>query len=390
MGSFMLNLRKKNKKDKKNKNTFSKDVELENKDYDQDEESEEYDEMYDDETLDYDEQASGYDEEDDSVYENQSGDESDVFDDEEDEAKPWEDYLIYCDNLVKIYKSDEIEVMALQGLELQVKQGEFLSIIGKSGSGKSTLMNLIGGLEDPTLGQIYVNGYNLADMTVKQKNHYRKSVIGFVWQKSERNLLQYLTSYENILNAMSFTKKSKKEKEERVMELLEMVGMTHKKDSLPNQMSGGEQQRIAIAVALANNPKILLADEPTGAVDSKTSNDIQDLFRKLNRELNITIIIVTHDNNLANKVDRVIMISDGKISTEKVMKQEYRQKMATLERDALGEIIDKDKNNSHEEYSLLDKANRVQLSKDILSEAGIDSKKVVISVENGKVVISGK
>lgn len=386
----MLNLRKKNKKDKKNKNTFSKDVELENKDYDQDEESEEYDEMYDDETLDYDEQASGYDEEDDSVYENQSGDESDVFDDEEDEAKPWEDYLIYCDNLVKIYKSDEIEVMALQGLELQVKQGEFLSIIGKSGSGKSTLMNLIGGLEDPTLGQIYVNGYNLADMTVKQKNHYRKSVIGFVWQKSERNLLQYLTSYENILNAMSFTKKSKKEKEERVMELLEMVGMTHKKDSLPNQMSGGEQQRIAIAVALANNPKILLADEPTGAVDSKTSNDIQDLFRKLNRELNITIIIVTHDNNLANKVDRVIMISDGKISTEKVMKQEYRQKMATLERDALGEIIDKDKNNSHEEYSLLDKANRVQLSKDILSEAGIDSKKVVISVENGKVVISGK
>lgn len=386
----MLNLRKKNKKDKKNKNTFSKDVELENKDYDQDEESEEYDEMYDDETLDYDEQASGYDEEYDSVYENQSGDESDVFDDEEDEAKPWEDYLIYCDNLVKIYKSDEIEVMALQGLELQVKQGEFLSIIGKSGSGKSTLMNLIGGLEDPTLGQIYVNGYNLADMTVKQKNHYRKSVIGFVWQKSERNLLQYLTSYENILNAMSFTKKSKKEKEERVMELLEMVGMTHKKDSLPNQMSGGEQQRIAIAVALANNPKILLADEPTGAVDSKTSNDIQDLFRKLNRELNITIIIVTHDNNLANKVDRVIMISDGKISTEKVMKQEYRQKMATLERDALGEIIDKDKNNSHEEYSLLDKANRVQLSKDILSEAGIDSKKVVISVENGKVVISGK
>lgn len=386
----MLNLRKKNKKDKKNKNTFSKDVELENKDYDQDEESEEYDEMYDDETLDYDEQASGYDEEYDSVYENQSGDESDVFDDEDDEAKPWEDYLIYCDNLVKIYKSDEIEVMALQGLELQVKQGEFLSIIGKSGSGKSTLMNLIGGLEDPTLGQIYVNGYNLADMTVKQKNHYRKSVIGFVWQKSERNLLQYLTSYENILNAMSFTKKSKKEKEERVMELLEMVGMTHKKDSLPNQMSGGEQQRIAIAVALANNPKILLADEPTGAVDSKTSNDIQDLFRKLNRELNITIIIVTHDNNLANKVDRVIMISDGKISTEKVMKQEYRQKMATLERDALGEIIDKDKNNSHEEYSLLDKANRVQLSKDILSEAGIDSKKVVISVENGKVVISGK
>lgn len=301
---------------------------------------------------------------------------------------PWENFAIYCDNLVKIFKSDEIEVMALQGLELEVKRGEFMAIIGKSGSGKSTLMNLIGGLETPTLGRIYVEGNNLADMPEKEKTNYRRNVIGFVWQKSERNLLQYLTAVENVMMPMNFTKKTEEEKRQRAEELLEMVGMGHRKMSFPTQMSGGEQQRVAIAVALANNPQILLADEPTGAVDSRTSSDIQDLFRELNRKLNLTIIIVTHDIKLAHKVDRVVMISDGKISSEKVLKQEYREKI-----DAMASDQDKDDamdENSHEEYSVLDKANRVQLTKDMLSEAGIDGNKVKIHVENGKVVISSK
>lgn len=301
---------------------------------------------------------------------------------------PWKDFAIYCDGLVKIYKTEELEVMALQGLELEIPRGEFMSIIGKSGSGKSTLMNIIGGLETPTVGRIYVEGHNLSDMTDKEKNNYRKNVIGFVWQKSERNLLQYLTSIENVMNPMNFTGMTQKQKREKAMGLLELVGMAHKKDSFPTQMSGGEQQRIAIAVALANDPKILLADEPTGAVDSKTSGEIQDLFRELNRKLNITIIIVTHDLKLANKVDRVVMISDGKISTEKIMKQEYRDKIDSLnsnqeKEDAITEDF-------HEEFSVLDKANRVQLTKDILSEAGIDGNKVKIHVEDGKVVISGK
>lgn len=295
------------------------------------------------------------------------------------------DVLIACDGLVKIYKTKEIEVMALQGLDLEIKKGEFMAIIGKSGSGKSTLMNIIGGLEKQSAGRIFADGKNLADMSEKEMIAYRKSTVGFVWQKSERNLFPYLTSLENVEASMNFTGIKNDEKRKRAIELLEMVGVAHKKDSLPGQMSGGEQQRVAIAVALANMPKILLADEPTGAVDSKTSAAIQNLFRKLNRELGITIIIVTHDMKLANNVDRVVMISDGKISTEKIMKQQYREKIDSMASEEAGLYED-----SHEEYSVLDKAHRVQLNDEMLEAAGIDTNKVRVTVENGRVIITGE
>ncbi len=293
------------------------------------------------------------------------------------------DDLIVCDGLVKIYKTKEVEVMALQGLDLTIKRGELMSVIGKSGSGKSTLMNIVGGLEKPSAGRIVVAGKSLSELSEKEMVEYRRKMIGFVWQKSGRNLFPYLNSVENIEATMNFSGMKAKEKRERALELLEMVGMDHKKDSYPSQMSGGEQQRVAIAVALANNPQILLADEPTGAVDTKTSGMIQDLFRKLNRELGLTIIIVTHDMKLANKVDRVVMISDGKISTEKIMKEKYRAQIDQL---SSAEIYD----DSHEEYSVMDKAHRVQLTEDILGAAGIDSNKVRITVEDGKVVIVGE
>ena len=299
------------------------------------------------------------------------------------QTAPQEPPLVICDNLVKIYKTDEVEVMALQGLELEIKRGEIISIIGKSGSGKSTLMNIIGGLERQTAGKIVVDGINLADFSERQMVHYRKKKIGFVWQKASRNLYFYLTAIENIEVAMNFTGMSAKAKREKAMNLLKLVDMAHKKDSYPAQMSGGEQQRIAIAVALANDPDILLADEPTGAVDSKTSNVIQDLFRTLNRETGITIIIVTHDVSLANKVDRVVMISDGKISTEKVMKAQIREQI-----DSVADIELDD--NSHEEYSIMDKAHRVQLSEDMLRAAGINSNKVKISIVDGKIQIFGE
>ena len=204
-----------------------------------------------------------------------------------------------------------------------------------------------------------------------------------MWQKSERNLFPYLTAFENIEAAMNFSGMNQKEKRAWALELLEMVGMSHREKSYPKQMSGGEQQRIAIAVALANKPAILLADEPTGAVDSKTSNMIQDLFRKLNREMGLTIIIVTHDMKLANKVDRVVMISDGKISTEKIMKAQYREQIDTIESEELGE-------DSHEEYAVMDKAHRVQLNEDMLREAGIDTNKVKVKLENGRVIIEAE
>ena len=291
--------------------------------------------------------------------------------------------LIVCDSLVKIYKTKEVEVLALQGLDLTVNRGELMAIIGKSGSGKSTLMNIVGGLEVPSAGRIIVDGQNLAEFTERQMVQYRKKQIGFVWQKSGRNLFPYLTSLENIEAPMLAIHKSAKKRREKAEELLALVGMEHKRDSYPAQMSGGEQQRVAIAVALANEPEILLADEPTGAVDTKTSSNIQDLFRKLNRELGLTIIIVTHDMKLAHKVDRVVMISDGKISTEKILKQHYRDMLDQLE---LPDMTDE----THEDYSVLVKAHRVQLSDDMLAAAGIDTNKVKVRIEDGRVVIEAE
>jgi ABC-type lipoprotein export system ATPase subunit len=219
-------------------------------------------------------------------------------------------------------------------------------------------------------------------MTDKELVEYRKHTVGFVWQKNSRNLLPYMTAIENVQVPMYFDNENSGDKYERAKELLCKVGLSDKLNSYPAQMSGGEQQRVAIAIALANNPKILLADEPTGAVDTKTSDMIQDLFRSLNEELGITIIIVTHDISLANKVNRVVMISDGKISTEKIMKESYKERMGELSTDSFNS------DDSHEEYSVLDKANRVQISDDILAAAGIDTNKVKVKVEYGKVVIS--
>lgn len=290
--------------------------------------------------------------------------------------------FIRCDSLVKIYKSEDVEVMALQGLDLEIEKGELMAVIGKSGSGKSTLMNMIGGLERPSAGKLYIDGKDLFTLSDNEMVEYRNKTVGFVWQKSSRNLVPYMTAVENIEVPMYFTKKSPEDMRKKALELIEKVGMLHKKDSYPEQMSGGEQQRIAIAVALANEPDILLADEPTGAADSKTSNKIQDLFRSLNKELGITIIIVTHDISLANKVNRVVMISDGKISTEKIMKEKYQQAMNLLD----GEFISG--NESHEEYSVLDKAGRLQLNEEMLSAAGIDGNKVKVQVVDNKVVIS--
>lgn len=292
------------------------------------------------------------------------------------------EYIIDCDSLVKIYKTDEVEVMALQGLELTIKHGELMAVIGKSGSGKSTLLNMIGGLERPTAGKLYVDGKDLFALSDKELVEYRRHTVGFVWQKNSRNLLPYMTALENVQVPMFFDKTNKEDKEKRAYELLCMVGLEDKVNSYPGQMSGGEQQRVAIAIALANNPKILLADEPTGAVDSKTSNMIQDLFRKLNEELGLTVIIVTHDISLANKVSRVVMIADGKISTEKIMKEEYRQRINDMESGSFNG------DDSHEEYSVLDKAHRVQISNDMLEAAGIDTNKVKIQVIDGKVIIS--
>ena len=291
-------------------------------------------------------------------------------------------YIVECDGLVKLYKTSEVEVMALQGLELQIEKGELIAIIGKSGSGKTTLLNIIGALEQPSAGKIYIDGQELSTLSPKQLEDIRKKKIGFVWQKSSQNLFPYMTAVENIESQLYYEKMSKKARREKALSLLEEVGLSDKADSFPSELSGGEQQRVAIAVALIRDPEILLADEPTGAVDSKTSDMIQNLFRKLNRERGVTVIIVTHDISLANKVDRVVMISDGRVTTEKIMKEEYKENITSINSE------DFDMSNVHEEFSVLDKAGRLKLSDEVREQTGLNSSRVKVEVIDGKVVIS--
>ena len=191
------------------------------------------------------------------------------------------DVMISCDNLVKIYKTSEIEVVALQGLDLEIKRGELMAIVGNSGSGKSTLLNMLGGLDKPSAGSLFVDGKNLLKFTDKDYMDYKRNTVGFVWQNNARNLIPYLTAVQNV--EMPMLLKGTKARRKRAEELLEKVGLSHRKNSKLSQMSGGEQQRVAIAIALANNPKLLLADEPTGSVDTKTSKAILEIFKELNR-----------------------------------------------------------------------------------------------------------
>ena len=219
---------------------------------------------------------------------------------------------IKCDSLVRIFKSEGIEVMALQGLDLEIQRGELTAIIGKSGSGKSTLLNLLGALDKPSAGYVAYDGVNIAELSEKQLAKFRSDHIGFVWQKNTDNLLNYLTVAENVEMPLLFTGLTKKEKRERALKMLDAVGLAHKEKAFPTMLSGGEQQRVAIATALVNEPELLLMDEPTGAVDRKTSIMLQDLFRDINRKLGVTIIIVTHDIGVVSAMaDTILVLQDG-------------------------------------------------------------------------------
>src|SRR5690242_5003719 len=193
--------------------------------------------------------------------------------------------IIHCDTLVKIYKVADLEVVALQGLDLHVQQGEMLALVGASGSGKSTLLNILGGLDTPSAGHCEVAGYDLTRLTARQRNEYRRTVIGHVWQQTSRNLLPDLTIQENVETPMSLAGYPAGKRARRARGLLELVGLGAKVEQKPEQLSGGEQQRAAIAVALANHPTLLLADEPTGELDSHTASQVFGLLHHLNRQL---------------------------------------------------------------------------------------------------------
>ena len=285
--------------------------------------------------------------------------------------------MIQADGLVKIYKSKQTEVLALQGLDLTVETGELTAIIGNSGSGKSTFLNMIGGLDKPSAGKLFVDGKNLFTMGEKELVEYKRSTVGFVWQNNARNLLPYLTALENVMTPMQLT--NRKNKKEWALELLDLVGMSHRKNNRLQQLSGGEQQRIAIAIALANEPKLLLADEPTGSVDRKTADYIYDLFVRLNQEKGQTIVIVTHDTTIAKKVKRVVAIRYGKISSERILKEEYSDlsNVSAVNWQEIGE--------TQEEYAIIDRAGRVQIPRDLLDKLELTGNKVKLSMQEEKI-----
>ena len=226
--------------------------------------------------------------------------------------------LIQLKDIYKVYQMGDEEVRASDGISLTIEKGEFVAIVGKSGSGKSTLMNIIGALDVPTEGEYLLDGQDVSDMTDNQLAQIRNTMIGFVFQ--QYNLLPKLNLLENVELPLLYAGMDAWERRERAMESLERVGLKEKWRNFPKQLSGGQQQRVSIARALAGNPSLILADEPTGALDSKTGREVLDFLKKLNREGN-TIVMITHDSSIALEADRVVRIIDGRINFDGDVKE---------------------------------------------------------------------
>lgn len=272
--------------------------------------------------------------------------------------------LVICDNLVKIYKVADLEVVALQGLDLEVTPGEMIAIVGASGSGKSTLLNILSGLDTPSAGKCIVDGNDLTRLSEAQRINYQRFEVGHVWQQSGRNLLPELSAQANVELPQVLGGVDPARRAQRARELLELAGLGDMLKKKPSQLSGGEQQRVAIAVALANGPKLLLADEPTGELDSVTAGEILALLRKLNEQLGLTIIIVTHDVAIATLADRTIAIRDGRTSTETVRRE---APLETVHEHILaGSAIIGLPSQTHRESILIDRVGRLQLPKEAL------------------------
>ncbi|MBF6591325.1 MAG: ABC transporter ATP-binding protein [Ktedonobacterales bacterium] len=233
--------------------------------------------------------------------------------------------LVRSHNLVKIYKAFNLEVVALQGLDLSVPRGEMLALVGPSGAGKSTLLNILGGLDDPSAGKCEVAGVDLTRLTRQERLLYRRRIVGHVWQQTSRNLLSDLTLLDNVLVPMIVAGYPAGRQKKRAKALLGLVGLGDRLHHKPDRLSGGEQQRGALAVALANEPPLLLADEPTGELDSVTAGDVLRLLRQLNAELGLTTIVVTHDTVVAENMDRSVAIRDGRTSTEVLHAEEAEE-----------------------------------------------------------------
>ena len=281
---------------------------------------------------------------------------------------------IYCENLVKIYKVGALEVVALQGLNLRVEPGEMVGIVGKSGSGKSTLLNILGGNDLPSAGKVRVAGHDLLRLKDRGLTRYRRHTIGVIWQQTARNLLPYATARANVESVLLFAGARGAAARRRADELLELVGLAERRGNKPAELSGGEQQRVAIAVALANRPAVLLADEPTGELDNATAAEILGVLRRLNKELAVTIVVVTHDHTIARAADRVVAIRDGRTAAESVR----IERVGSGDGDGDGA--------THEEYLVVDAAGRLQLPAEYVRALGITNR-VRVSREGERIIL---
>ncbi len=280
---------------------------------------------------------------------------------------------IVCSGLFKIYKVADLEVVALRGLELVVNRGEIIAVVGASGSGKSTLLNILAGYDAPSAGTIRVGDYDLLQMNSKEVVEYRRSEVGFIWQETSRNLFPYLNAIENVELPMLLSGVDSKRRSERAHSLLEMVDLSHRERHKPAQLSGGEQQRVAIAVGLANEPPLLLADEPTGELDVETGAEVLGLLNDLNRDLGTTIVIVTHDPAISTSVGRSIAIRDGKTSTETTRQVSFERRIGGESEDV-------------EEFLIVDSSGSVQIPREILDELSI-GRRVRVDTQTGKVTL---
>jgi len=258
---------------------------------------------------------------------------------------------INCTGLYKIFKVSDLEVVALRGVDLDIGYGELISIVGASGSGKSTLLNILAGYESPSAGDVQVGNFDLLGINQKEAVEYRKSEVGFVWQQTGKNLVPYLDIYSNIELPMMASDLSKKERSSRVGSLIEFLNLNSVSSRLPENISGGEQQVSAIAVALANQPPLLLADEPTGELDDETSTMVLEKMRYVNENYGTTVVIVTHDPKIEDHVNRSIGMRDGKVVKEVLRKKKKKS-----------------------EFVVIDSFGGVQIPQEILSKSKIESK----------------
>ena len=278
---------------------------------------------------------------------------------------------IVCEDLFKIHKSDELEVVALRGLDLKVRGGELMAIVGASGSGKSTLLNILAGLDQPSAGRAFVGGRDLLTMTEAEMVRYRRSAVGFIWQQTGRNLIPYLTATQNVELPLMLDGVEAGAARERANELLAAVSLEHRHDHHPEQLSGGEQQRVSIAVALANRPPLLLADEPTGELDAIGADSVYEVLGELNARYGVTIIIVTHDPEIASRVNRVVAIRDGRTSMEIFRRVEQAGGVTHV---------------VHDEYVLIDSAGRLQVPREFLERLSI-SERAKLFLGEGRVEV---